>query len=126
MWTTPLATTARALVAALGVTACLGFVAGCGKSPVDQALVSDARGYLCARCKLRFYTDYSVIADVCPQCKSSDIREVAAFVCSTDRHATLAPRGRGAVLCEKCGKPASSLSLPRETELKAWNAVRKT
>ena len=123
---TPPGTTAQKLVAGLGLATCLWFASGCVKSSVDRALASDARGYYCPGCKTKFYTDYDVIADVCPQCKSNDLREVVGFVCSFDQHTTLAPRGRGAVPCEKCGKPASRLSLPREAELKAWNAVRKT
>ena len=118
--------TARALVAGFGLAACLWFAGGCFKSSVDRALASDARGYFCPGCKTKFYTEFDVIADVCPQCKSNAIREVVGLVCSNDQHITLAPRGRGAVPCEKCGTPASRLSLPREAELKAWNAVRKT
>ena len=118
--------TAQRLVAGFGLAGCLWFAAGCGKSPVDRALTSDARGYFCPGCNAKFYTEYAVIADACPQCRSMDIREVVGFVCAIDQHTTLAPRGRGAVSCEKCGKPVSRLSLPREAELKAWHAVRKT
>jgi len=110
----------------LALAVCLGFAGGCGKSFVDRALASDARGYFCPACKTKFYTEYDVIAEACPQCKSNDLREVVGFVCSTDQHTTLAPRGRGAVPCEKCGKFSSRLRLPREAELKAWHAVRKT
>jgi hypothetical protein len=99
---------------------------GCGKSAVDKSLESDARGYFCPGCKTKFYTEYSVIADVCPQCKSYDIQEVIGFVCSFDNHVTLASRGGSAPSCEKCGKPASTASLPRESQLKAWNATRKS
>ena len=123
---TPSGTTARTLVAGFSLAACLWFAGGCVKSSLDRALASDARGYFCPGCKTKFYTEFDVIADVCPQCKSNDLREVVGFVCTLDQHVTLAPRGRGAVPCEQCGKPASKLSLPREAELKAWNAVRKT
>jgi prepilin-type N-terminal cleavage/methylation domain-containing protein len=51
---------------------------------------------------------------------------VIAIIAILDQHTTLAPRGRGTVPCERCGKPASGLSLPREAKLKAWNSVRKT
>ena len=122
----PPGTAVQTLVAGFGLAACLWFAGGCGKSAVDRALVSDARGYFCPGCQTKIYTEYDVIADVCPQCKSNDLREVVGFVCSTDQHTTLSPRGRGAVPCEQCGKPASRLSLPREADLKAWNAVRKT
>ena len=123
---TPFGITAQGFIGCLGLAVCLGFAGGCGKSSVDRALASDARGYFCPGCRAKFYTAYEVVAAVCPQCKSNDIREVVGFVCSLDQHTTLAPRGRGAVPCEKCGKPASRLSLPREEELKTWQAVRKT
>ncbi len=122
----PLVTTAQTLVAVFGLAAGLGFAGGCGKRAVDRALASDARGYFCPGCNAKFYTEYEVIADVCPLCKNNDIRVIVGFVCSSDQHTTLSPRRHGAVPCEKCGKPASRLSLPREAELKAWNAVRKT
>jgi len=123
---TPSGTIAQGLLSVFGLVFWLGFAGGCGKSPVDRALTSDARGYFCPGCNAKFYTEYAVVADACPQCRSMDIREVVGFVCAIDQHTTLAPRGRGAVPCEKCGKPVSRLSLPRETELKAWHAVRKT
>jgi hypothetical protein len=116
----------RTLIGALCLLTCFWFATGCGKSAVDKSLESDARGYFCPGCKTRFYTEYSVIADVCPQCKSYDIQEVIGFVCSADSHVTLASRGSGAPLCEKCGQLSSTASLPRESQLKAWNAVRKS
>src|SRR5262245_29532607 len=123
---TPSGTSAQTFVAGFALAACLWLTGGCGQSSVDRALASDARGYFCPGCKTKFYTQFDVIANVCPQCKSNDLREVVGFVCALDQHVTLAPRRRGAVPCDQCGKPASRLSLPREVELKAWNAARKT
>ena len=74
---------------------------GCGKTSVDRALESDARGYFCPSCQARFYTAFDVIANVCPQCKTNDILEVVGYVCAGG-HVTLAPRGRG-VRCGQCG-----------------------
>lgn len=116
----------RCFAPAVALVSLLALFPGCGRNAVDRALESDARGYFCPGCKTKFYTDYDVIADVCPQCKSYDIREVVGFVCAEDSQVTLAPRGRGAMPCEKCGKPSSSLKLPAESDLKAWGAVRKT
>jgi len=116
----------RTLIGAVSLLACFCLVTGCGRSAVDRSLESDARGYFCSACKTKFYTEYSVIADVCPQCKSYDILEVIGFVCSADNHVTLAARGNGAPPCEKCGKPSSTAGVPRESQLKAWNAARKS
>ena len=114
------------LTSAAVVSALLALQPGCGQSAVDKALESDARGYFCPACKIKFYTEYKVIADVCPQCKSYDIQEVAGFVCNRDNHTTLAPRGQRGVPCEKCGQAASALRFPNESDLKTWGAARKT
>lgn len=107
-----------------------GFVAavlaGCGKSQVDQALDSDANGYLCLKCQAKFYTNRRVFPTRCPACKQPNIEQVMGFVCDADKQMTLGPRGRGALPCEKCGKPASALALPRERDLKAWGAALKS
>jgi hypothetical protein len=108
----------------LAVVLALG--AGCGRSTVDQALESDAHGYSCSKCQTKFWTSRDVFADVCPQCKSFDIAEVIGFVCASDSQMTIAPRGRGSVVCSRCGKPATGLALPREKDLIAWGALRKT
>lgn len=116
----------KKLLGAFCLLAGCWFLTGCGRSAVDKSLESDARGYYCPGCKTKFYTEYKVIADVCPQCKSYDIQEVLGFVCSSDNHVTLAARGSGASPCEKCGMPGATASLPRESHLKAWNATRKS
>lgn len=113
-----------------GWIAILGLVvlafAGCGRSKVDQALESDANGYLCPQCKTKFYTARSHFADFCPQCKNNNIQQVVGYVCAVDQQMTLGQRGRGAVACSKCGKPTSGLSIPGESDLKAWGATKKT
>lgn len=99
---------------------------GCGDKQVDQALDTDANGYVCQKCPARFYTDRSVFAGHCPECKAPNIEQVIGFVCEADKHVTLAGRGRGFHACEKCRKATSAFSRPREADLKAWGAVRKS
>jgi len=99
---------------------------GCGKNAAEQALDSDANGYLCLACETRFYTDREVFATRCPSCGKPKVDQVLGFVCPADKHVTLATRGRGAMACEKCGKGTSAVSIPREQEFKAWGAVKKS
>ena len=99
----------------------LVLLAGCGKDVDD----SDANGYLCRKCNLKFCTDREVFAEHCPGCKGSDIPPVVAYVCDKDGHTTVTPRGPS-VVCEKCRAPLTAIKLPRENELKAWGAARKT
>ena len=99
--------------------------AGCGKSKIDQALDSDANGYLCLACKAKFYTGRDLFADFCPQCKNGNIQQVVGFVCAADQHRTIAPRGPGFRPCEQCGMTISALSIPREKDLKAWGATKR-
>ena len=99
---------------------------GCGKSHVDEALSSDANGYLCLKCQAKFYTERTVFPTRCPQCKKPNIEEVMGFVCEADKQMTLGPRGRGAVACSKCGKMTMALALPRASDLKSWGAAKKT
>lgn len=101
-------------------------LSGCGKSEINQALDSDANGYLCQACKAKFYTERELFADFCPTCKNGDIRQTVGFVCSNDGHMTLAPRGPGFLACEQCGKSTSALRIPREKELQAWGAAKKS
>lgn len=106
--------------------AVLVFLCGCGKDSVDQALDSDANGYLCRGCQAKFYVDREVFADFCPNCKSVGIDQVVGFVCQGDGHTTVGPRGRGSMRCEKCGQPTTGLSIPRAADLQAWGAAQKT
>lgn len=100
--------------------------AGCDKNrQVEEALNSDANGYLCLKCTARFYTDRDVFASHCPQCKAPNIEMAIGFVCEADKHVTYGARGRGTRACEQCGKVTSALSLPRESDLKAWGATRR-
>jgi ribosomal protein L40E len=99
---------------------------GCGKqNAAENSITSDANGFFCRQCNAKFYTDSSVYADHCPQCKSADLRPVIAFVCYKDQHATLTPQGPKSIACEQCQAVASGLKMPHESELKAWGAVKK-
>jgi len=98
---------------------------GCGDKQITQALESDANGYLCLACNTKFYTDRKVFPDFCPQCKNPRVTEVLGFVCGTDHHTTLGPRGRNSISCQKCGAATTGLSIPGAKELQAWGAARK-
>ena len=98
----------------------------CGRRDVDQALDSDANGYVCLDCGAKFYTDREVFATFCPQCRKPSIEQVLGFVCAADQHVTIGARGRGARGCEKCGKAVSAVSIPTESQLKTWGASKKT
>ena len=98
---------------------------GCGQSKIDHALDSNANGYVCLACNGKFYTERSVFADFCPQCRSAQVQQVVGFVCAADRHTTIAPRGPGFLACEQCGKTTSALSIPREKDLRAWGAAKR-
>ena len=98
---------------------------GCGQSKIDHALDADANGYVCVGCKAKFYTERSVFADFCPQCKRGQVQQVVGFVCAADQHTTIAPRGPGFLACEQCGKTTSALSIPREKDLRAWGAAKR-
>lgn len=99
---------------------------GCGRSKVEEALDSDANGYQCLNCREKFYTERDLFANVCPGCKQANIQPVVGFVCAADGHVTLAVRGRGFLPCAKCGQPTSRLSIPRESDLQAWGAARRS
>ncbi len=104
----------------------LSLLAGCGQRAIDQALDSDANGYLCGVCKTKFYTDRAVFANYCPKCKQPKIQFVLGYVCAADKHVTLGARGRGSLSCEQCGRQTTSLSIPREKDFKAWGAPKQT
>ena len=117
---------ARLFVALLVAFAVVGGASGCKKSQVEQALDSDANGYFCPDCKAKFYTARDIFPTQCPECKKPRVEMVLGFVCPADQHVTLAPRGKGTAVCEQCGKATSSLSIPREADLKTWGAVKRT
>ena len=113
----------RALVLAVGLIAS---GPGCTRTSVDQALSSDANGFVCVKCAAKFYLPSDVFPAHCPQCKAPEIEMVMGYVCAADQHVTIGPRSKRGSPCEQCGKVASALSLPREADLKTWGATRKS
>jgi hypothetical protein len=101
-------------------------LAGCKKSPGEAAGESDVNGYLCVKCKAKFYTGEGVFAEHCPGCKGFDLKPVVGYVCEKDQHVTVMPRGAGMARCEKCRDPLAAIKLPREPDLKAWGATKKS
>lgn len=99
---------------------------GCGKNSVDDALTSDANGYLCPSCQCKFYTEREVFPTRCPQCGKPKVEMVVSFVCADDKHVTFASQKRGSVACEQCKKTISSVTIPHEADLKAWGATKKS
>jgi DNA-directed RNA polymerase subunit RPC12/RpoP len=115
------------MLGALGVVFLMLFSAGCkGDAGVDAALDSDANGYLCLACNAKFYTDRTVFPTQCPDCKKPNIQQAVMFICADDQQVNLGPKSVRSVPCQKCGKPATGLGIPRQTELKAWGAVYKS
>lgn len=100
--------------------------AGCGDAKVNSALDSNANGYVCLGCKAQFYTDRKVFPTRCPDCKKQNFEQAIGYVCAVDKQTTIGPRGRRGMACKQCGATATSLSIPREAELKAWGATHRT
>lgn len=107
-------------------TGFLGLGSGCKKNQIDSALNSDANGFVCSKCSAKFYLPSDIFPGHCPQCKAPDLEMVMGYVCGVDNHTTIAPRNKRGGTCEKCGKVTTVLSLPREADLKAWGAVKRT
>jgi DNA-directed RNA polymerase subunit RPC12/RpoP len=114
------------LLAGMIALVVMSLISGCEQRAVENALKTDANGYLCRSCKAKFYTDREVFANNCPSCKSAQLIQVVGFVCPADGHVTIGPRNTGSLACEKCGKATSGLSIPRETDFQAWGAPKKT
>lgn len=109
---------------ALSMAVALG-AAGCKKNAGEAAGESEVNGYLCQQCKAKFYTEQAVFAEHCPGCKGAQVTPVVGFVCEKDKHVTVLPRS-GTARCEQCKSPAAMIKLPREPELQAWGATKKT
>jgi Zn finger protein HypA/HybF involved in hydrogenase expression len=96
---------------------------GCKRNPAESSIESDANGFLCNQCAMKFYTHSPLFADHCPRCKSGDIRQVVGFLCYKDQHLTLTPQGPRSIACAHCGNVATGLKLPNEGDLVAWGAT---
>lgn len=97
---------------------------GCSKTVSESSSQSDANGFLCSACGEKFYTSVKVFPAHCPKCQKPDLVEVVGYVAS-DGQAILAPRGQQ-VLDPKTKKALRDIKLPREKELTAWGATKRT
>src|SRR5690242_4001653 len=100
-------------------------LAGCSKEPNAGRFESNANGYFCPKCNLKFYTDEKVFAEFCPSCKGGLIPPIVGFICTKDQHHTLTPKAKS-VACEKCQEVSTTLWFPRESELIAYGAQKKS
>ena len=103
--------------------------AGCKKDVADQAIETDANGYLCTNCGAKFYTSRNVFLESkCPKCHQYSLVEVVGYMCDKDHHITIRPRvsgPEGAAVCEICGAHLSdAMVLPHEKDLIAWGATK--
>jgi len=101
---------------------------GCKKDAASEASDSDANGYLCQKCGVKYYTDRSVfLGPRCPKCDEDRLVEVVAYQCAKDQFMTIRPaRGdaRG-LTCEKCqASLANAMFLPRAKDLQTWGATK--
>lgn len=111
---------------------------GCGKDAARKSLESDSNGYICSRLH-KFYTPSSVFAEKCPECGTTELAEVLAYVCEKKSketpnadgcgHVTLGARGgskHGGTICAQCKRGVGAFKLPYENELVAWGAKKAT
>lgn len=99
-------------------------VTGCKKSEAEESSKSDVNGFLCTSCNEKFYTSARVFPSYCPKCKKPDVVEVVGYIMA-DGTVIVAPRDL------KVGGPdmpksTGSIKMPRENELKAWGASRRS
>ncbi len=97
---------------------------GCKKSEAEDASTSDVNGFLCTSCNEKFYTSARVFPSFCPKCKKTDVVEVVGYI-AADGKVMVAPRDLK-VGDPKMPKATSKIKMPRENELKAWGATKRT
>lgn len=105
---------------ALGV-----LLTGCSEQKVAEAWESDANGFQCDQCSLKFYTDKDIFASKCPGCSNGTPFSAVGYVCDKDKHTTIFRKGRAAI-CEQCKGSVSAMKKPSAAELQAWGAVKKS
>jgi hypothetical protein len=97
---------------------------GCTKNEAEEASKSDVNGFLCPSCNEKFYTSVRVYPSYCPKCKKTDVVEVVGYIL-TDGTVFIGPRDfKGGD--PNMSKATGSIKLPRENELKAWGATKRT
>jgi hypothetical protein len=102
---------------------------GCGKNVTQEAIESDANGYLCLNCGVKLYTPRSIfIGPKCPSCGQDKLMDVVGYYCEKDKHLTIRPSRndpQGAPVCEICKTPLrNAMRMPREKDLLAWGAKK--
>jgi len=105
-------------------------IGGCSKDAGMQSIETDAHGYLCLKCRAKFYTEQKVFLESkCPKCQEETLADVTGYWCEKDKHITIRPRvsgPEGAAGCEKCGMALKNAMVsPRETDLLAWGATKR-
>lgn len=113
---------------ALWLTALVCLATACHKDVAQDAVNTDANGYLCLKCGVKLYTARAVfIGPQCPKCGQESLMDVVGYACEKDQHLTIRPR-RGdtqPLVCEKCQGPlVNGMRSPREKDLKAWGATK--
>jgi hypothetical protein len=98
---------------------------GCNESSNEQALDSDANGYQCMACNAKFYTERSVFAAACPECRKPNIEQAMGYVCDQDNAVTVAPRGVRSVKCRQCQANTTGMSIPRQADFVTWGAAKR-
>lgn len=97
---------------------------GCKKSEAEEASKSDVNGFLCTSCNEKFYTSARVYPSYCPKCKKTDVVEVVGYIL-TDGTVSIGPRDfKGGD--PNMAKATGSIKLPRENDLKAWGATKRS
>jgi hypothetical protein len=101
------------------------FLSGCKDGEAEQALDSDANGYQCLSCQAKFYTERSVFAAACPECRKPNIEQAMGYVCDQDNAVTVAPRGVRSVKCRQCQANTTGMSIPRQADFVTWGATKR-
>lgn len=99
-------------------------LSGCSPSESQQAITSDANGFICSQCGEKICTSPKEFPTACPKCQKPDLVEVVGYYCPKDKTATIAARGPRSIPCAKCKTPTESIRMPQEKELLAWGAKK--
>jgi hypothetical protein len=116
----------RAAVLMPVLLAWVAFISGCGKDPALKSIETDAHGYLCLKCGVKFYTGArEFLEPQCPKCRQPTLEDVIGYWCEKDKHLTIRPKVSRSAVCEKCGDPLKNAMVsPREKDLLAWGATK--
>ncbi len=100
---------------------------GCKKDPAIAALESDANGYVCLKCDVKYYTPRTVfLGPKCSKCGNESVIDVIGYYCEKDKHLTIRPRRHDPqpVVCDICKGPVKDgMRDPHKSDLIAWGAT---